>query len=138
MLFPSLIVVGFLSSTSAYAGESCAGLVNLQKQLQMNVSPTALSWVGCGSLTSVVNRLVNRNRTSGRRLEEGKALNAAEAQANVDAALREAEVRRKIERTRREVPDENLRLVYEAAIFDEEGFYNARDLRIQQLSERLK
>ncbi|MGZ5631747.1 MAG: hypothetical protein ACXWIP_12995 [Burkholderiales bacterium] len=39
---------------------------------------------------------------------------------------------------RREVQDENMRLAYEAAILDEEGYYNARDLRIMQLSDRLK
>jgi hypothetical protein len=32
-----------------------------------------------------------------------------------------------------EVDDPGARLVYEAAILDEEGFYAARDLKIQQL-----
>jgi hypothetical protein len=138
MLRALLIVTSVIAAGFAHAGESCVGLTDLQKQLQANVSSNPLSWVGCGSLTSVFKRLIAGKRKGGRRLEEDRPFNVAEAQANVEAALRDPEVGRKLERTRSEVQDENLRLAYEAAIFDEEGFYGARDLRIQQLSERLK
>jgi hypothetical protein len=139
MLRALLIVTSVIAAGSVHAGESsCVGLAELQKQLQANLSNRAVAWAGCGSLTSVFKRLVAGKRTGGRRLEGEKPFNPAEAQANVQAALGDADVARKLELMRTEVQDENLRLAYEAAIFDEEGFYAARDLRIQQLSERLK
>jgi hypothetical protein len=139
MLRALLIVTSVIAAGTVHAGESsCVGLADLQKHLQANVSSRNVAWAGCGSLTSVFKRLVAGKRPGGRRLEGEKPFNPAEAQANVQAALGDADVARKLELMRTEVQDENLRLAYEAAIFDEEGFYAARDLRIQQLSERLK
>jgi hypothetical protein len=139
MLRALLIVTSVIAAGSVHAGESsCVGLADLQKQLQANVSSSPLSWAGCGSLTNVFKRLLAGKRTGGRRLEGEKPFDMAEAQANVQAALRDPDVVRKLELMRTAVQDENLRLAYEAAIFDGEGFYAARDLRIQQLSERSK
>jgi|SoiMethySBSTD1v2_1073268.scaffolds.fasta_scaffold936297_2 hypothetical protein len=137
MRFASLLLlVAYLCSSSARA-DDCVGLVELQKALSTQVSSFLNSLVGCGSLTTVVKRLMSRKRTSGRRLEEEQPLNVTQAQANANAAMKDPTVRRKLDQARREIPDENTRLAYEAAIFDEEGYYGARDLRIQQLSERL-
>lgn len=91
----------------------------------------------CGSLASVLNKLTNRGTTGGRRLEKDKPLDPTEAQANLDAALQDPEIRTRIEKVRSEIKDENVRLVYEAAIFDEEGYYNARELIIQWLRQKL-
>jgi hypothetical protein len=132
VIVPTLLVCSF-----AHAGESCIGVQQLQ-QLIPGSTAGKMPSVVCGSLTSVLAKIMNRNRTSGRKLEDDKPLNPSEAQANLNAALRDAGIRRRIDQMRREVPDENARLVYEAAILDEEGYYNARDLRIQQLSDRLK
>jgi hypothetical protein len=131
-----LLLLAYLCSGSARAAE-CVGVVELQKALSTQVSSFFSSLVGCGSLTTVVKRIMSRNRTSGRRLEEEQPLNMQEAQANLNAAVKDPAVRRKLEQARREISDEKTRLAYEAAIFDEEGYYSARDLRIQQLSERL-
>lgn len=91
----------------------------------------------CGSFLSVIGKIMNRDPTGGRRLEKDKPFNPAAAQANVDKALRDPEVRKRIEALRRDVPDETVRLMFEAVVFDEEGFYDARELRIRQLQERL-
>lgn len=91
----------------------------------------------CGSLTSVLNKIGNRGKTGGRRLENDKPLDPKEAQANLDAALKDPEIRIRMDKVRNETTDENTRLVYEAAILDEEGYYNARELIIQRLRQKL-
>jgi hypothetical protein len=121
----------------ANAAEPCVGLLDLQKYFSVT-TPSNGPTVACGSISTVVAKIINRNRTSGRKLEDDKPLNLAEAQKNLAAAMRDPNVRRRIEQSRRNIQDENLRLVYEAAILDEEGYYHARDLRVQQLSERVK
>ena|SRR5690242_12247329 len=129
------LFVLFLSTTAGAA--DCVGVVELQKALSAPLTSVLGSLVGCGSLTTVAKKIMSRKRTSGRRLEEEQPLNMSEAQANANAAMKDPTVRRKLEQARREISDEKTRLAYEAAIFDEEGYYGARDLRIQQLSERL-
>jgi hypothetical protein len=128
--------VMFSIGSGALAGE-CIGLTQLRKEVRIDLADKAIA-ITCGSLTSVASKILNRARIGGRKLEQERPLNVAEAQANVDTALRDGAVRQRIEQVGRDVKDANARLVYEAAIFDEEGFYSARDLRIQQLSERLK
>lgn len=91
----------------------------------------------CGSLAAVLHKLPNRSVDGGRRLEKDKPFDPVEAQANMDLALQDPEIRTRIENIRSEVEDENVRLVYEAAIYDDEGYYDARELIIQQLRQKL-
>lgn len=93
--------------------------------------------VACGSINVIVDRTLNRKRTGGRRLESDRPFDEAQAQANLDAALRDAGVKARIEQGRKTITDETALLAYEAAVFDEEGFYGARDLRVQQLQQRI-
>jgi hypothetical protein len=90
----------------------------------------------CNSLAAVADKIINRKKTGGRRLEQDKPLNVAEAQANLDKALQDPAIRARVEKLKTEVADENARLVYQAAVMDEEGYYGARDLLIQQLLQR--
>ena len=140
--------------TSASAGKDCAGLTNILTNIPkskpssesgMWESLKALVGSGsdtesadCSSLTSVAGLIINRNRTSGRRLEDKKPLNIAQAQANLDKALSDPSIKTRLEKLKQQVSDDQARTFLEAAIFDEEGFYGARDLRIQQLTEKLK
>lgn len=93
--------------------------------------------VDCSSLTSVFKRVVDGTRPGGRKLEDDKPFDRAEAQANLDKALQDPEIRAQLDKLQHDVPDETTRLLYEAAVLDSEGFYNARELRIQQLREKL-
>jgi hypothetical protein len=131
------ITACLISSAPAWAGESCPGLAQLQNMLRASASGKGPA-VACGSWTTVVGRILRTDRPGGRRLENERPLDVREAQRNLDSALKSPEVREKMEQLRREVQDDNLRLAYEAAILDDEGYYLARDLRIQQLSERIK
>ncbi|SCY31667.1 hypothetical protein SAMN05216420_104218 [Nitrosospira sp. Nl5] len=93
--------------------------------------------VPCESLALVLRKLAGHSKTGGRRLEEDKPLNTQQAQGNLREALSNPEIRARIEKMQSEVKDENARLVYEAAILDEEGYYDARELKIQQLQQKL-
>lgn len=92
----------------------------------------------CGSLVSVMDKVLNRKRAGGRRLEETKPLDVVAAQANLDQALQDPQIRARFDDASASIPDENARLFYEAAILDEEGYYDARELRIAQLLEKMK
>lgn len=131
----------------AYAGDECVGLSNILKDAPRKVSffemvasaiKTDSEGASCSSLTSVMDKVIHRNRTSGRRLENEKPLNITDAEANLAAALRTPAISARLAKLKQEVPDEKVRLYLEAAILDEEGYYNARELRIQQLMEKIK
>ncbi len=92
----------------------------------------------CGSLASVVDKVIRRGKIGGRQLEADRPLDMKQAQANLEAAYRVPAIRSRLEQVGREVQDENVRLVYEAAILDEEGYYSARELKIEQLLQRAK
>ena len=59
------------------------------------------------------------------------------AQANLEAALKDPAIKARIDKARADIKDENVLLAYEAAVFDDEGYYDARELKIQQLLQRI-
>lgn len=137
-----------LGALSAHA-KPCRGLQDIPKKqgdkledvvkaIQVLLNNSASPPMDCASLTLVADRAINGRKKLGTELEGGKPLDRVEAQANRDKAMRDPEIRARIEQLNRDVPDENVRFLLEAAILDEEGYYSARDLRIQQLQERLK
>lgn len=142
-----LVVAVFSLAAVAYAGDECVGLSNILKDAPRKVSffeivasavKTDSEGAGCSSLTSVMDKVIHRSRISGRRLENEKPLNITDAEANLAVALRTPAILARLEKLKQEVPDEKVRLYLEAAILDEEGYYNARELRIQQLMEKIK
>ena len=92
----------------------------------------------CGSLANIFAKIANHKRPGGRKLEEDKPLDQAAAQANLDEALKDDAIRARLEEAREDVTDENARLILEAAILDSEGYYNARELIVAQLIQRMK
>jgi len=93
--------------------------------------------VDCSSVVVAVQSLVNPSRPGGRRLEPYAGLDRAAAQAEVDSALQKPEVQQAIEAVHQKYPDEDIRLLMEAAVFDNDGSYAARDLRLAQLREKI-
>jgi hypothetical protein len=113
-------------------------LANATQTFMAMFAKDELSSDNCASLVSVADKIINRKRTGGRKLEGDKPLNVAEAQANLDKALRDPAIRTRVEKLQQQLSDENTRLILEAAIMDEEGYYSARDLLIQQVMQRAK
>jgi CHASE2 domain-containing sensor protein len=138
-LLTSALLVAVLIAPSQAAESSCRGLPPTLRKDDLSIweKQTRAGGPACGSFLSVIGKLMGRDVTAGRRLETDRPFNPAAAQANVEKALRDPAVRKRIEALRRDVLDETVRLMYEAVVFDEEGYYDARELRIQQLRQRL-
>jgi hypothetical protein len=133
---PCLAVLILLGSTSAF-GQECKGLLDLQASISQTLAKNSEN-VDCGSLTTVMTSATNAKRTLGRKLEEDKPYDPAAAQANLTKAQADPEVRKTLDKIRKDVPDGPTRWAYEAATFDENGYYGARDLRVHQLQQQLK
>lgn len=93
--------------------------------------------VECASLASVIARLSRRPRTSGPRLD-GPALDVKRAEADRQRASRQPAVRARLDRVAKDAGhDDELRLMYEAAVFEAFGFSSARDLKLRELLRHL-
>jgi hypothetical protein len=90
------------------------------------------------SVDGVLKLVIEGKRPGGRSLEANKPLSPGEAQANLDKAMRDPLAKGRIEEMRHQVSDPQLRLLFEAAILDEEGFYGARDLKIGELEQAVR
>jgi hypothetical protein len=133
----ALVIVVFWTANVSVAKDECAGLKSIQDRLVGTSQAQGKADAPCGSLRSVLDRLANWNKTGGRKLEEAKPFNQAAAQANLDKALSDAGISRRFNQLKLEVANDKERMVYEAAILDDEGYYDARDLRIRQLQQLL-
>lgn len=136
----ALLILG-MCCTPALA-QKCQGLLEAKaiasSALQAVYQALLGSDADCGSIKVIIGRIVSRERTGGRKLEADRPVDPAKAQANLDAALRDPHVAARITQGRKNITDEAALLAYEAAVFDEEGFYGARDLRVQQLQQRVQ
>ena len=112
------------------------GLISKITILLGGADPTP-SNVDCSSVVVAIQNLVNPTRTGGRGLQPAAALDRNAAQAEIDSALQKAELQQALEAIRQHTTDEDVRLLLEAAVFDENGLYAARDLRLTQLREKL-
>ena len=134
-------VVSSWSWSPSADAQNCRGLLDIpataSSALTAFIKSLSDTNAACGSVKVVLSRVVSREKTGGRKLEPDKPLDVRKAQANLDAALRDPEIKARVDRARVEIKDENVLLAYEAAVFDEEGYYDARDLKIQQLQQRL-
>ena len=142
-LSKAIFAVAFLIAPMYSYSDECVGLLDKKveagaiRNLLAAVQQDKTSITTCGSLASVIDKIINRKKTGGRKLEADKPLDQREAQANLNAALKDPEIRARLDKIRSQTKDENARLFYEAAILDEEGYYSARELKIQQLLQRL-
>lgn len=134
----TLIIAVFIAGTSSVgAATPCTGLMPLPPKLDGFVSSFLAKKPPCGSAKLVLQRIGGRAVAGGRKLEPDKPLDMRRAQQDLDMALRDPEVRKLMEQAEREIPDINVRLAYEASILDDNGFYSARELKLQQLLQRI-
>jgi hypothetical protein len=124
------------------AAQKCVGLLDVPSGTTSSAIIAFIKSFGetqppCGSGKVVLSRVINREKTGGRKLEPDKPLDLKKAQANLEAALKDPAIKARIDRARADIKDENVLLAYEAAVFDDEGYYDARELKIQQLLQRI-
>lgn len=127
-----MIAAGLGLAMPAAAKESCEFLKSRQARMLGSTKAQDKANVPCGSLQNVLSMLERSNRTGGRRLETDKPFDPVAAQKNLDAALAKPDVRARLDELRA-VEDANERLAYEAAVLDDEGFYDARNLKLEQI-----
>jgi hypothetical protein len=95
--------------------------------------------VACTALGNVLSRLVNGSFQGGKKLHDDKPLDVAAAQAELEQALQQnPEFKAQLDGLRDAVPDEQERMLYEAALLQSNNLYGARDLRLQQLMQKAK
>jgi hypothetical protein len=137
MIFAILLGLFVLLASPVYAkcSDEIENPTGIIKQLEYVVQKVMNSTfvVPCSSLASVLTSLKMDKIEGGRGLEADKSLNCQKARDDLQEALNIAEIRTEIEKVRTTIADENERLIYEAAIFDDSGYQNARDLKILQL-----
>lgn len=138
--FKLVIATLLLPASVTAMAQDCKGLHDLPNDLTRLVQSVQNEppQTECGSLTLVFDRLASTRKVGGRKLEEDRPFNAQAAQADLAKAQGDPEVRPRLEKIRKEVTDPTRRLLYEAAVLDEEGYYGARDLRINQIKQQLK
>ena len=145
MFFCRIALCLFMATWAASSFAECDGLKTLQEQKD-KLPPQFFSFLQsfwekkppCGTFAAVTRRLAGENRKGGFKLEEGRPLDVRAAEQDLATAMKSPDVRNRIDEVRRTVPEEDLRLAYEVGIFDDEGFYGARDLTALRLKERLK
>jgi hypothetical protein len=91
----------------------------------------------CDSLAKVLNELTRRGETGGKKSKKDKPLDLRKAEGSLQKALSMPDIRSRLDQVRADVADEGVQLVYEAAILDEMGYEDARELKIRQLQQRL-
>jgi hypothetical protein len=91
----------------------------------------------CKALTSVLNEVISRGETGGKNSKKNELFNPMKGEADLKKAIANPDTRGRIEKIRADVVDEGARAVYEAAILEEEGYRDARELKLRQLQQRL-
>ncbi|MET0517558.1 MAG: hypothetical protein ABW005_01865 [Burkholderiaceae bacterium] len=91
----------------------------------------------CGSLASVLKRLFSRSAGAGRKLEGDKPLNLVTARREYQAAQADPAFSAELKSLTADEADPIRRAALEAALLDEQGYYEARDLLLRELSQKL-
>lgn len=130
--------VGLENILASKPGSVTGEFLNGVKALFMEASPQE-----CGSLTSVMQNVVNRKRIGGRKgvipnLPIDSAKVEERRHADLERALQDPQIRARLDRARQGITDINTRIVYEAALLGSAGYHDARELRIQELLQNLE
>lgn len=90
--------------------------------------------VDCGSIASVWQKIVLRDKTGGRKLEPDAALDMNAARQEWSEAQRNPAIAARLAAVQNNTGNPVEVAIYQAAILDEEGLYAARDARIGELA----
>lgn len=140
----ALSILAALLLSSASHGDDCIGLykqvaekagTSPMDKLKMIASDLFSS--SCGSAYTVANQTLGRNKSAHLRLEGKKAFDPALGQANLDEALKDPAVQEQLNAAKPQITDDDSWLLYQATVFDSEGYYDARNLMVLQLQQKL-
>lgn len=157
LLATMVLTVATITTTVAH-GESdlaCTGLGTGALKVRGDLPPRVLdriqamaqkvetlpmpAGVTCKELGKILGRLVNGSFQGGKKLEDNQPLDVAKAQTELEQALQQnPELKTQLDGLRDAVSDDQVRMLYEAALLQSNNLYGARDLRLQQLIEQAK
>lgn len=91
----------------------------------------------CGSLRAVLKRLFSREAAAGRKLEKDRPLNLDSARREYKTAMADPALAAQLKTLQAEESDPLRRRALEAALLDEQGHYEARDLVLREIATEL-
>lgn len=94
---------------------------------------SALTGTHCSAVVKVLAQLQATKKPGGRKLHEGKPLDRAAAQAELLKARSDPDFTSKLTAVSEGVTDPTGRLVVEAALLDDEGYFAARQLLMEDI-----
>lgn len=94
---------------------------------------SALTGTHCGAVVKVLEQLQSTKKSGGRKLHEGKPLDRAAAQAELQKARSDPDFTRRLAAASNGVTEPTGRLVVEAALLDDEGYFAARQLLMEDI-----
>ena len=121
---------GLLHDTVSHSDASGGQLAAMFAELTAIFSRHPANSEECSSAATVLSKLMNSTVIGGKRLEKPRPLDVTEAQE--DAATRD-----RLNELKSETTDPNVQLLVEAVVLESQGLHSARDLKVQDLRQRL-
>lgn len=94
---------------------------------------TALTGPQCANIGKVLAQLQSAKAPGGRKLHEGKPLNRAAAEQELKTARADPEFMRRLTSASEGVADPTARMVVEAALLEDDGYFAARQLLMEDI-----
>lgn len=135
-----LTILGLATSAGCWAEEcrldqECAVSKSLLGRALMVFSTQTVE--RCDSLANVICQIARDRRRGGRGSKHESDTDIAVAEAQIRKALADTRIEEELRVLAASEKEEVRRLALEAALFDDEGFTAARDLRIEQLRRKV-
>lgn len=143
-IHPCTALVAMLALAGIVRADECLGLykkvdekTNTSTWDKLKLIAGDMLASGCSSASTVANQTLGRNRTARMRLEDAQAYDAAAAQADFDKAMQDPAVQEQLAAAKDQIADADSWQLYQATVFDNEGYYDARNLVVRQLQQKL-
>lgn len=142
LLFRFVLWLGMLAAVTPLHAAECSAPAQL-KTAQGNSIAQIFSAVflaapakgiDCGSIASVWQKVMLREKTGGRKLEPDAPLDIQAARQEWSQAQRNPAIAARLAVVQKNTSDATEVAIYQAAILDEEGLYSARDARLAELT----
>ena len=128
---------GLLHDTASHSDASGGQLAAMVAELTAIFSRHPPDSEECSSAATVLSKLMNSTVIGGKRLEKPRPLDVSEAQAQLTEAQDDAATRDRLNELKSETTDPNVQLLVEAVVLESQGLHSARDLKVQDLRQRL-
>jgi hypothetical protein len=142
LLLRSIVAMGITAAATLVHAAECSAPAQLKAAQGNSVaqifnavfSAAPAKGIDCGSIASVWQKVVLREKTGGRKLEPDAPLDMHAARQQWSEALRNPDMAARLAAVQNNTSSPAEVAIYQAAILDEEGLYSARDARLTELA----